>query len=306
MQYFIYILCFYLFFKYCFPFLSPFICGFIFAKTISHFKPKNRSISFLLYFILLLFLFFILLFLIFSLYRFMKLIYFQFPNFITQFQNLNTRFIFLKDILTYLESYLITFIPYISSFFILIPNTISFLFLTFFFTFLNLLDIHALTRIIKTLLPNHYPQLLKLQNTFFQTLYSILISTFQLWFLTWIFCFIGFSLLKTNHPLFYSLLLSLFDPIPFLGIGIILIPLSLYLFLIGNSNAFFYFLMYLIITTIRFIIEPKIMSKQLNIPFLLHIFMMFFCEKLFGWIGFLYSPIFCVLLVIWYKEKQMK
>ena len=59
----------------------------------------------------------------------------------------------------------------------------------------------------------------------------------KLFLLTFVLLSIGFQLLGLHNPVKYAFLVSLVDSIPFLGTGIILIPLSIYFFLNGSTNG---------------------------------------------------------------------
>lgn len=291
----------YLFFKYCFFVLAPFICGFMLAKLISRFKGS----SFIVYFLLLLFIFSALFFMIIFFYMQIKQVYFDLPAFIEALlAYMNNDHFLLQLLHEPMIALLQKILPLVSSFLILLPKILSFLFMTMLLTFLFLLDIHALGRILLTLSPLLFHQAQALQTILFQTFFSMLISSFKLFLITGSLCFLGLLILQIDHALFLSLLAAAFDSMPLIGIGFILLPYTIYLFLIQSNKAFSLLLLYLIITGLRFFIEPKILSKQLDIPLLLHLTMMFICSHLFGWIGFFYAPIFCVLLLIWYKEKQ--
>ena len=291
----------YLFFKYCFFVLAPFICGFMLAKLISRFKGS----SFIVYFLLLLFIFSALFFMIIFFYMQIKQVYFDLPAFIEALlAYMNNDHFLLQLLHEPMIALLQKILPLVSSFLILLPKILSFLFMTMLLTFLFLLDIHALGRILLTLSPLLFHQAQALQTILFQTFFSMLISSFKLFLITGSLCFLGLLILQIDHALFLSLLAAAFDSMPLIGIGFILLPYTIYLFLIQSNKAFSLLLLYLLITGLRFFIEPKILSKQLDIPLLLHLTMMFICSYLFGWIGFFYAPIFCVLLLIWYKEKQ--
>lgn len=291
----------YLFLKYCFPFLAPFICGFLLAKMISRFKGS----SFIIYFFFLLFIFFIIFLIIILFYMQMKQVYFDLPAFIESLLTYMNGDHFLLQLLHEPAIALLQKIfPLLSSLLILLPKAFSFLFMTMFLTFLFLFDIHAVGRILYTLSPSLFKQAQALQNVLFETFFSMLISSFKLFLITGSLCFIGLFLINIEHALFISLLAASFDSMPLIGIGFILLPYAIYLFFIQSNKAIAVLLIYIIITGLRFFIEPKILSKQLNIPLLLHLLMMFICSQLFGWIGFFYAPVFCVLILVWYKEKQ--
>lgn len=292
----------YIFLKYCFPALSPFIFSFILAKIISRFE---KSASILIYIFILIFFTVILLTLIIFFYSHIKNIYFELPQIITVIiEYLNSSQLWIDQLHDPLISLLQNLFPLISSALILLPKAFSYLCFTLFLTFFFLLDVHAPGRLLFNLSPLYFEKAQIIQTLLFQVFTSMLISSFKLFLITWAECLIGFIALGIDHAFLFSLLTASFDSMPLAGVGLILLPYSIYLFIIQSEKAIWIMILYLIITLIRFFIEPKILSSQLNIPILLHLFMMFICAFLFGWIGFLYSPLLCVLILVWYKEKQ--
>lgn len=114
--------------------------------------------------------------------------------------------------------------------------------------------------------------------------------------ITWIECWIGLSLLHEPHALSLSLLIACFDCLPLFGAGTILLPLSLAQWFFGfPKKALGLFILTLIISTLRLIIEPKLMAKQIGIPLLFQLLSMMICVNLFGVLGFLYAPFLCIL-----------
>ena len=225
----------YLFFKYCFFVLAPFICGFMLAKLISRFKGS----SFIVYFLLLLFIFSALFFVIIFFYMQIKQVYFDLPAFIEALlAYMNNDHFLLQLLHEPMITLLQKILPLVSSFLILLPKILSFLFMTMLLTFLFLLDIHALGRILLTLSPLLFHQAQALLTILFQTFFSMLISSFKLFLITGSLCFLGLSILQIDHALFLSLLAAAFDSMPLIGIGFILLPYTIYLFLIQSNKAF--------------------------------------------------------------------
>ena len=107
-------------------------------------------------------------------------------------------------------------------------------------------------------------------------------------FILWI----GFSVLRFQNALLYALLTAFLDSLPFIGVGIVILPMCLfYLFKGIYLKALYLFLLYLIINVVRSLLEPQIMNKQLQIPSFLLLLSMMIHLYFFGLIGIILSPI---------------
>ena len=92
---------------------------------------------------------------------------------------------------------------------------------------------------------------------------------------------------------------ALVDIFPVLGTGTILIPWALISLLLGNYPfAIAVVILYVCITVIRQIIEPKIVANNLGIPPILSLMGMYIGLKLFGVIGLFLMPITITVLKV--------
>jgi predicted PurR-regulated permease PerM len=109
---------------------------------------------------------------------------------------------------------------------------------------------------------------------------------------------IGLFLLKLlniyngGYILIIAILTAIVDIVPVLGTGTVVIPWAAYNLFVGNySLAIGLFALYLIITVIRQIIEPKLVATQLGLPAFLIITSMFIGSQIFGVFGIFILPI---------------
>lgn len=114
---------------------------------------------------------------------------------------------------------------------------------------------------------------------------------------------LGLGLLKLlgiyegGYIFIIALAIALIDIVPVLGTGTVLGPWAAISLLNGNySMAIGLIVMYVCITVIRQIIEPKLVAAQLGIPAFLMVIAMFMGTKLFGFIGLFLLPITLVML----------
>lgn len=116
--------------------------------------------------------------------------------------------------------------------------------------------------------------------------------------LTFVETLIGFSLLHVNYTVILSIICAIFDILPILGIGGIYIPLSIiYLFMGNYFNAITIFLLYIIVSVIRQIVEPKIVSSSLGLHPVSVLAAIFIGIKVKGLTGM----IFLIFLMVFYK-----
>lgn len=108
---------------------------------------------------------------------------------------------------------------------------------------------------------------------------------------------IGLSLLRIEHAVLVAVFISVFDILPVLGTGGIMIPWVLLTVIQGNfPRALGLLLVYIIITVIRNIIEPKIVGSQLGLHPVVTLCSMFVGAQVLGVIGLFGFPIGLSLL----------
>lgn len=103
---------------------------------------------------------------------------------------------------------------------------------------------------------------------------------------------IGFLLIGFDNALLLAALISIFDILPVVGCGGILIPWTIISFIIGNiGNGVGLTLLYLVITVVRNIVEPKIVGKQVGLHPLVTLMSMVIGSSLMGGVGLFGLPI---------------
>ncbi len=108
---------------------------------------------------------------------------------------------------------------------------------------------------------------------------------------------LGLSVLRVNNAIPIALLIAIFDILPVLGTGGIMIPWMIIRFINGDYRiAVGLLVVYLLITVIRNIIEPKIVGKRVGLPPLVTLMAMFVGTALFGFVGLFGLPIALAIL----------
>lgn len=109
--------------------------------------------------------------------------------------------------------------------------------------------------------------------------------------LTYILALTGLLLLKVKYAALIALLIVVVDILPILGTGSVLVPWAVYGFLTGNPHLGAGLLvLFLVITVIRRIIEPKILGSSLGISALAALVSMYLGFQLIGFFGLILGP----------------
>lgn len=117
--------------------------------------------------------------------------------------------------------------------------------------------------------------------------------------LTFVQTLIGFSILGIKYAVILSLICAIADILPILGIAVIYLPLAFIYLMSGNYFAAIgLIILFLIISAVRQIIEPKIVSSSLGIHPVMILATIFIGLKAYGFIGMIYLTFLVVLYKI--------
>ncbi len=105
------------------------------------------------------------------------------------------------------------------------------------------------------------------------------------------------NIYESSYIFIIAALTAIIDIVPVLGTGTVLIPWSIYNFISGNYPlAIGLLVIYVCVTVIRQVIEPKLVAAQLGLPAFLTIVSMFIGSQIFGVLGIFILPITMVML----------
>ena len=134
----------------------------------------------------------------------------------------------------------------------------------------------------------------KAKNHLFSSFSAYLRASVILLFLTFIEVLLGLFILRVKYPFVISLFIATVDFLPILGAGIILIPWAIYCLTVKNTFlGIGLILLFIAVTVIRQMVEPKIMAKKLGAHPLSIIASAYIGFKLFGGWGLILAPIIC-------------
>lgn len=165
-------------------------------------------------------------------------------------------------------------------------------------TFFIAIDFDGLVAFVQRQFSPRVNEIIKtIQEYIVNTLFVVIRSYALIMFITFVELAIGLSIIGINNAVLIAFLIAIFDILPVLGTGGIMIPWTLFTFIQGNySLGFGLFAVYIIVTVVRNIIEPKIVGSQLGLHPVVTLISMFVGVNLLGVIGLFGFPITLSLL----------
>ncbi|SHJ79998.1 sporulation integral membrane protein YtvI [Hathewaya proteolytica DSM 3090] len=152
--------------------------------------------------------------------------------------------------------------------------------------------------ILKQLSPKVKDILFSIKNYVVGTVLQFIKAYGKIMSITFVELFIGFTILRIENAFTISLIIALLDIMPVLGTGGVMIPWVLVEIIKRNFPlAFGLGLLYIVITIIRNIIEPKIVGDEVGLHPLIMLICMFLGVKLFGALGLFLMPITVVVII---------
>ncbi len=148
---------------------------------------------------------------------------------------------------------------------------------------------------------------LNIKDYIINTLFVVIRSYILIMSITFVELSIGLSIIRIENAIFIASIVAIVDILPVLGTGTVMIPWALITAIQGNvTRAVSLLILYLIITVIRNIVEPKFIGKQMGLHPIVSLMSMFVGAKLFGAIGLFGMPITISLLLHLSRNKTIK
>lgn len=142
----------------------------------------------------------------------------------------------------------------------------------------------------------------KAKRTISDSVLSYLKASLILLLITFVEVFLGLCLLRVRYALLISALVAIVDFLPILGAGIVLIPWAIYCFIVSKSGlGIGLVLLFLAVTIVRRLLEPKIMAKKMGVHPLLMISSIYVGLRLFGGVGLILAPLLCASLGCFFR-----
>lgn len=198
---------------------------------------------------------------------------------------------FLKGASSFVLSFLTKFISSVPS---LLISILIAIISSFFFT----LDYQEIVNTVLGIVPEKQRKLIMdVRISFTKVVGNYLRAYATLMTITFVELSIAFFVLKIGNPIGLALMIASVDILPVLGTGSVMIPWAVWQIAVGNrSLGIALLVVYIIITIIRNILEPKIIGDQIGLHPLVTLICIYVGLKLFGFLGLLGLPITVTLI----------
>lgn len=209
----------------------------------------------------------------------------------------NSLYDFGLTVLSKVTTYATKVVNSVIDFIIFVPNIIIYVIITFLATLFLVTDRRTITRYLTDMFPNELVK--KVSNVItksFKSLGSYLKAMCIMICITFVELLIAFSILKQPYPLTLALIVAIVDALPILGTGTILIPWAVYSAITGNIGfGVALLVVYLVITVVRQLIEPKVVSQNIGVHPFVTLLAMYIGFKIFGLFGLIVGPVIMVI-----------
>ena len=180
-----------------------------------------------------------------------------------------------------------------------IPRVLFLLLISVIATVYFSVDLENINFFFKSILPS---KIVTIMVQFKEKSAKIVVKYVKAYFLimliTFAVIFFGLTVLKIRYALLLAVIIALLDMLPVLGVGVLLVPWSLWAFASGDSRlGIGLLILYVVSIVTRQIAEPKILGKNLGINPLLTLVLMYLGLTLFGVGGLVFMPIISVILL---------
>ena len=139
--------------------------------------------------------------------------------------------------------------------------------------------------------------LTKTKKQLFSSLLAYLKASVILLILTFIEVFLGLFILRVKYPFIIALIIAIVDFLPILGAGIVLVPWAIYCLATKSTMlGVGLIVIFIAVTVVRKMLEPKIMAKKMGAHPLAIIGSVYIGFKLIGGWGLILAPIICSII----------
>ncbi len=187
-----------------------------------------------------------------------------------------------------------------------VPRILLFLLVTVVSVLYISWDLERILLVVKRLLPARLQSIASaLKNGVLKTALSYLRSYGILMLMTFVLVFVGLLILRAEYAVLMAALIALLDVLPVIGVGTVLVPWSVFSFLMGQSGRGVGLLVLLGAHEImRQIAEPRILGRSLGVHPLVTLVLLYVGYSLFGFVGLLLMPAVGVLLGALFNKKN--
>jgi len=179
-----------------------------------------------------------------------------------------------------------------------LPQVLVYVIITFLATFFISSDTQFISESLEKHLPTKWlHKISKIMNDLFAALGGYVKAQCIMMSITCFELFIFFTFYRIEYALILAIVIAIIDALPILGTGTVLIPWALFNLATGNYRMGIYLvILYLFVTVVRQLIEPKVVGTQIGIYPLLTLIAMYTGVRTIGVFGLIVGPIVLIIL----------
>lgn len=179
-----------------------------------------------------------------------------------------------------------------------VPQFLIFVLITILATCYFTIDLKKTNDFILCQLKEPWKNLLKeIKAIFFETVTKYIGAYIVICAITFAELFFGFFFICRKYAFVLALGVAILDILPLFGTGMVIIPWAFYEFFAGDKiSCLKLIILYLVITVVRQITEPKILGSVMGIHPLITLFSIYAGAKLMGFSGVFIFPVITIII----------
>ncbi len=187
-----------------------------------------------------------------------------------------------------------------------LPEAVVSLLVTFISIVYFSIDIDRITEFLKSLFSDEIRNKISgTGNRILNILGKYVKSYLQIMGITFVIMLAGFMILGVKNALNIALIIAVLDLLPLIGAGAVLLPWSIFAFILGNvALGVGLIILFLVYTVIREAAEPRILGKSLDVHPIVTLISIYTGYALFGFSGLVAFPILSVLFTGLLKKDK--
>lgn len=213
----------------------------------------------------------------------------------------------IKNITSFLPSFVASFASKLTSTLTSVPSMLISVLIAIISSFFFATDYRNIVNGILNLVPRRQRQLiLDIKDGVLIVLIKYLRAYGILMSVTFVELSVAFLVLGVSNPFGLAALTASVDILPVLGTGSVMIPWAIIELTVGNQQlGLGLALVYIAITIVRNVLEPRVVGKQIGLHPVLTLVCIYVGLRLFGFIGLLGLPITATLIKTLYEEGKL-
>ena len=220
-------------------------------------------------------------------------------------KSLNT---FTQNLGQWISGLSVNALPLVSGYVAGIPGFVTKTTITVVATFFFAADYDKIVGILKGMLPEKWKEGLRKMKIYSINVIGVYIRAYSLLLMvTFAELTVGLLIMRVPHAVLLALAIAVFDVLPVLGTGGILIPWGIVMAVRGNLKmAVGMLVLYLVIAAVRNILEPGLVGKQIGLHPLAALIAMFLGLKLLGLAGMIGLPVALSVVVMSVRKQTLR